>query len=104
MQFYLLSDNIDTLLGMRLAGVEGALVKTEEELKSSLQEVLENKDIAVLLLTSDLVNMCKEYILNIKLKLKMPLIAEIPGNRNIDEPGSSVFGYIHKATGMNISF
>ena len=89
---------------MRLAGVSGDLVKDKEELKNSLEKVLKNKDIAVLLLTSNLVNMCKDCILSIKLKLKKPLIAEIPGTGNINESGDSMFDYIHKATGMNISF
>ena len=104
LQFYLLSDNLDTLLGMRLAGVGGSLVKSEEELKNSLESVLKNKDIAVLLLTSNLVNMCKDYILDIKLKLKRPLIAEIPVTGSINESGNSMFDYIHKATGMNVTF
>ena len=32
---YLISDNIDTWTGMRLAGVEGAVVHEKEELKNS---------------------------------------------------------------------
>ena len=33
MKMYLISDNIDTWTGMRLAGVEGAVVHEKEELK-----------------------------------------------------------------------
>ena len=33
MKYYLLSDNVDTQIGMRLAGVEGVVVHEKEELK-----------------------------------------------------------------------
>lgn len=104
MQFYLLSDNLDALIGMRLAGVGGTLVKNKEDLKESLEKALERDDIAVILLTSKLIDTYKDYILNIKLGLKKPLIVEIPGNTDINESGKSIVSYIHKTTGMNISF
>jgi V/A-type H+-transporting ATPase subunit F len=33
MKIYLISDNVDTLTGMRLVGVDGRVVHTQEELK-----------------------------------------------------------------------
>ena len=38
MKMYLISDNIDTWTGMRLAGVEGAVVHEKEELKAELDK------------------------------------------------------------------
>ena len=43
MKMYLISDNIDTLTGMRLAGVEGAVVHKREELKEELDKALATK-------------------------------------------------------------
>ena len=37
MKMFLISDNIDTLTGMRLAGVEGAVVHERDELKEALK-------------------------------------------------------------------
>ena len=37
MQMFLISDNIDTYTGMRLAGVEGVVVHTHDELKDALE-------------------------------------------------------------------
>ncbi len=51
MKMYLISDNIDTLTGMRLAGVEGSVVHQRAELKEALDRVLANKEIGILLLT-----------------------------------------------------
>ena len=51
MKMYLISDNIDTWTGMRLAGVEGAVVHEKEELKAELDKVLADKTIGIVLLT-----------------------------------------------------
>ena len=37
---YLISDNIDTLTGMRLAGVEGVIVHEHDELKEALERTI----------------------------------------------------------------
>ena len=51
MKMFLISDNIDTYTGMRLAGVEGVVVHEREELKKALEEAIANKDYGVILLT-----------------------------------------------------
>ena len=51
MKMYLISDNIDTLTGMRLAGVEGMVVHERQELKEALDKVLADKSIGIILLT-----------------------------------------------------
>ena len=43
MKMYLISDNIDTWTGMRLAGVDGAVVHERDELKRELDKVLADK-------------------------------------------------------------
>ena len=54
MKMYLISDNVDALTGMRLAGVEGAVVHEREELKEQLDKVLADKEIGIVLLTESL--------------------------------------------------
>ena len=44
MKMYLISDNIDTWTGMRLAGVEGAVVHEKQELKAEIDKVLADKE------------------------------------------------------------
>ena len=45
---YLISDNIDTLTGMRLAGVDGIVVHEREELRCAIENAMEDKDIGVI--------------------------------------------------------
>ena len=42
MQMFLISDNIDTYTGMRLAGVEGVVVHERDELKDALEKAIAN--------------------------------------------------------------
>ena len=74
MKFFLISDNIDTQMGMRLAGIEGVVVHERQEVLEVLEKVLHREDVAVILMTTRLVETCPEVISELKLKLKKPLI------------------------------
>ena len=50
MKMFLISDNVDTQTGMRLAGVEGVVVHEREELYDTLQKTLADKEIGIILL------------------------------------------------------
>ena len=51
MKMYLISDNVDTYTGMRLAGVEGVVVHERSELKEALERTIADKEIGIILLT-----------------------------------------------------
>lgn len=93
---------------MRLAGVDGSIVHKASELKDSLNNLINNEEIGVILLSSSLVKLCKNYILSIKLNMKKPLIVEIPDRYSSEasmmQSFSSMADYVHKATGMSIGF
>ena len=48
---YLISDNIDTLTGMRLAGVDGVVVHEKAELREAIETAMQDKTIGIILLT-----------------------------------------------------
>ena len=65
MKFYLLSDNIDTQMGMRLAGIEGVVVHERHEVLEELERVMHMEDIAIVLMTTKLIGRasCRERVL-----------------------------------------
>ena len=67
MKMYLISDNIDTLTGMRLAGVEGAVVHERQELREEIGRVIADKEIGILLLTEKFGKEFPDIIDNVKL-------------------------------------
>ncbi|MCR5168414.1 MAG: V-type ATP synthase subunit F, partial [Oscillospiraceae bacterium] len=78
MKFFLLSDNIDTQMGMRLAGIPGVVVHEESEVCKALDEALNDDDIAVILMTDKIMHMIEETVNELKLSRSRPLIVEIP--------------------------
>ena len=51
MRMYLISDNVDTLTGMRLAGVDGVVVHEREELRKAIETAMDDKNVGIILLT-----------------------------------------------------
>ena len=78
MKMYLISDNIDTCTGMRLAGIEGAVVHEKEELKAELNRAMADKDIAVVVLTEKFGQEFPEVIAEALQGRSLPLLIEIP--------------------------
>ena len=42
MRYYLISDNVDTIVGMRLAGIDGVLVHETAAVQRALREAIED--------------------------------------------------------------
>lgn len=102
MQFYLISDNVDTQMGMRLAGIEGVVAHEKDEVKNALDKALENDDIAIVLMTEKLVKLCDEMVYDIKLNRKSPLIVEIPDRHATSHITTAISRYIQEAIGIKI--
>ena len=102
MKFYLLSDNVDTKMGMRLAGIDGIVIHTEEEVRRSLKEVMQRSDVGVVLMTHTLVELCPELIMDYKLNVRQPLIVEIPDRHGNGRTSDSITKYVHDAIGVKI--
>lgn len=101
MTFYLISDNHDTLVGMRLAGIDGVVVEGKEQLKKTLETVAEDENVGIILITEKLVPLAKEQINDIKLNRSRPLILEVP-DRHGSKGGSSIVNYIRDAIGVKL--
>ena len=102
MKFYLLSDNIDTQMGMRLAGIEGVVVHERHEVLEELERVMHMEDIAIVLMTTKLIETCPEVISELKLKQKTPLIVEIPDRHGSAKIGETIDRYVSEAIGVKL--
>ena len=102
MKMYLISDNIDTWTGMRLAGVEGAVVHEKAELKQELDKVLADKEIGIVLLTEKLVREFPAIGYDVKLNRKLPLIIEIPDRHGTGRKPNFITDYVNEAIGLKL--
>ena len=63
MKFYLISDNVDTLMGMHLAGIDGVVVHEEQEVQQALLSAMNREDVEVIKeLLKEAVALMKIYI------------------------------------------
>lgn len=102
MRLYLISDNVDTRMGMRLAGIDGVVVHDAAKVRAALLDAMDNKDIAVILMTEKLVRMCGELVYDLKLNRKSPLIVEIPDRHATSNVTENISKYIESAIGLKL--
>ncbi|MDR2867870.1 MAG: V-type ATP synthase subunit F [Acholeplasmatales bacterium] len=94
MQAYVISDSKDSLNGFRLIGMEGTHVTTIEELKSTLNTLLEDSKIALILITTKLYNLDLSYISNIKLSQHKKIILEVPDRHGVEDYPHKLDSYL----------
>lgn len=102
MKFFLISDNVDTKMGMRFAGIEGVVVHEEDEVRRELTKAIQREDIAVILMTEKLVSLCPDIVYDLKLNCKKPLIVEIPDRHGNGRTKDSITKYVQDAIGVKL--
>ena len=95
MKMYLISDNVDTYTGMRLAGVEGVVVHERSELKESLEYAVSDKEIGIILLTEKFGREFPEIIDEVRL-------IEIPDRHGTGRKPDFITSYVNEAIGLKL--
>ena len=101
MKLYLLSNDSDTLTGLRLAGIDGCLVESEQTLCEAVDAVLQRKDVAVVLVTRTLSMQYPKQIDALKRHAKL-LVTEIPDMAHPTVDTDSITRYVAAAVGSNV--
>ena len=99
MRMFLISDNTDSQMGFRLAGVEGVVVNDKEALINQLDTCLQDESIGIILITTVLFDMHREALLEMKLTLKRPLIVEVSDRHKSHEVQAMLDETIAKIVG-----
>lgn len=102
MKMYLISDNVDTYTGMRLAGVEGCVIHEKQELKEELDRVMADKTIGIVLLTEKFGRDYPDVVNDVKLNHKLPLIVEIPDRHGTGRKPDFITAYVNEAIGLKL--
>ncbi len=102
MKFYVISDNRDTFLGLRLAGMEGVIVHKPEEVEEYLKKAADDPEVGVVLMTEKLLELCPELVYDIKLNRQRPLIATVPDRHGAGRVGDTIGRYVREAIGLKL--
>lgn len=99
---FLISDNVDTYTGMRLAGVDGVVVHERKELREQLEKVLQDKSIGIVLLTEKFRREFPDILDEFRLERKIPLLIEIPDRHGTGRKKDFITSYITEAIGLKL--
>ena len=102
MKMYLISDNVDTQIGMRLAGIEGCVVHEAGEVRKELDRAIKDENIGIILLTEKLGKLMPDYVRSLKLELETPLIVEIPDRHGSRDIAGSINRLVREAIGLRL--
>lgn len=102
MRMYLISDNIDSYTGLRLAGIEGEVVHTKGELSESLQRVLADESIGIVLLTEKFGKDFPELVNSYKQSDKHKLFVDIPDRHGSGRSPNFITDYVNQAIGLKL--
>jgi len=102
MKMFLISDNVDTQIGMRLTGVEGVVVHKKDEFVAALDRAMQDTEIGIILITVKLSELAPAYVRDIKLNHSVPLIVEIPDRHGMGKSQDFITKYVREAIGLKI--
>lgn len=102
MKMFLISDNVDTLTGMRLAGVEGCIVHERAELRKALEDAIANKENGIIILTEKFGREFPDIIDDVRLNRRLPLLIEIPDRHGTGRKPDFITSYVSEAIGIKL--
>jgi V/A-type H+-transporting ATPase subunit F len=102
MKIYLISDNRDTMVGMRLAGIKGIIVNNKKDAERAFDILINKKGVGILLLTEKVAENIRSKVNYVKQKLSYPLIVEIPDRHGSIKNEDYITGYVRDSIGIKI--
>lgn len=102
MKYFLISDNIDTLAGMRMVGVDGVVVHQQDKVRDAIEKARADADVGLILVTSKLFRENSSMIFDYKLHGHGALIVEMPDRHSGDDVAANIRQYIEEAVGIKI--
>ena len=96
---FLLSSDEDTLTGLRLAGISGALVKNSEDFELFCKKAQQDEETGILLVTRSLAQEYPQRLLEIKKEARL-LVTEVPDIHSRQGENTSITNYIRDAVGV----
>lgn len=100
MRFFLISDNADTEVGLRLAGIEGVVVPDAAGAEDALHKAVADETVGIVLITARLSAQCRDTLIRTKKAHPRTLIVEIPDRHG--GGADSLEEYVRNAVGIKL--
>ena len=102
MKSYLISDNVDTFVGMKMVGMEGIVLHEKEETIEKIEQLENDKEIGIIIITEKIALLIPDEVNRIKLSKERPLIVEIPDRHGWSKGSDSILRYVKEAIGLKL--
>jgi len=102
MRSYLISDNVDTFVGMKMAGIEAIVLHEKEEIVEKIKQLKNDQSIGIIIITEKIGFLIPEEVNMIKLSKERPLLVEIPDRHGWNKGSDSILKYVKEAIGIKI--
>lgn len=99
MRSFLISDNSETLIGMRLAGISGVILETEQDIVKKIDELIGDPSVGIIMITGGIMKKAEEAIMERKLAEAETLIVQIPGTAEASDD-DRIAKYIRESIGL----
>lgn len=101
MKSLLISDNKDTIVGLRLSGISGVLAETKEEIMLNFDKAVKDKSIGIVIITENIFEMMKDKVVETKRNGDIPLIVTIPNREGLRDK-NFIMKYVKESIGIKI--
>jgi len=102
MRFYLISDNVDTQKGMRLAGIEGVVVHGYDEVINALDLCHSDGTIGIVLITEKLAALIPARLDEMRRLGHRLLVVVVPDRHGTQRETDSITKFVRDAIGVKI--
>lgn len=90
----------DTVLGFSLAGVQGIIVTTEEEIRKAFEQVTHQDDVGIVLMTERVAQKIRKTVDEWIIGGGQPLLVEIPDSQGPLEGRRTPHEFVKSAIGV----
>lgn len=81
MKFFLITDDVDTSVGLRLAGVESKFLSDPAQGQQAFDDVLREDDVGILMVSRRVAEAYRDRIEEIRRSRSLPLIMTLPDRK-----------------------
>lgn len=101
MESYIISDNEDTLIGMKMAGISGELLSDKRVILKRIDDLIKDPNIGIIILTHTIKVSLEAEVMKRKLESRDTLIVEIPGPKESIK-SDFITKYIRESIGIKL--
>lgn len=99
MRLFVVCDDDDTQVGLRLAGIEGVRVDSAEQAREEILARADRSDIGIILVNRSLMRKLGDLPDRFRAERILPVLTEIPDTGGLP-PSGSVAKYVREAVGI----